>query len=338
MCIYYGNQEDLSYNSREHIFPATIGGIEMLPKGYVSDKANGYFSKLESQIITESFLGFEKMFFGPGKRGKEKPGRMPITLLKSKNEESLGFVYKGKPRYIPQIILSRDLKQLNLRRDLELQTNEDIKKLISKLTNFDNKYTLISNKPNLSSFLVGLYENRLYISSEDKDEVEKFIEYINKHIPNKIDYSSAKKSKREGPEIALNMVADQQNDARVFAKVAFNVLAYVKGHEYLENVQFDEIKYWLLGINNDKFAQLPQYNKFMNFLISDDSKVHYCIIMNIDNHLAAIISFYNHWTMCFKICERFDTFFDLPYVYFCDWESEKEFTLPKYLAYTTNKI
>ena len=47
MCIYYGNKEDLTYNSREHIFPATIGGIETLPEGYVSDKANSYFSKLE---------------------------------------------------------------------------------------------------------------------------------------------------------------------------------------------------------------------------------------------------------------------------------------------------
>lgn len=332
MCIYYGTREELSYNSREHIFPATIGGIEMLPVGYVSDKANSYFSTLESRMITQSFIGFSKMFFGPGKRGKEKPGRMPITLLKSENEESLGFVYKGKPHHIPQIILSRDAKQLNFIRDLELQTNADVEKLICKLTNFDNKYTLISNKPNLSSFLVGLYENRLYISINDKDEVEKFIEYINKHIPTNLDYSNAQKSKREGPEVALKMAADLHNDARVFAKVAFNILAYVKGPEYLENVKFDEIKHWLLGVNNDKFAQLPQYNKFIKFLIPDDSNMHYCIIINIDNFFVAIVSFYNHWTMCFEICERFDDFFDLPYVYFCDWENEKEYTLPKYLA------
>ena len=46
MCIFYGSNEKLTYNSQEHIFPATIGGIVKLPKGYVSDQANKYFSKL----------------------------------------------------------------------------------------------------------------------------------------------------------------------------------------------------------------------------------------------------------------------------------------------------
>ena len=43
-CIYYLNKENLTYNKKEHIFPATIGGIETLPVGYVSDQANEYFS------------------------------------------------------------------------------------------------------------------------------------------------------------------------------------------------------------------------------------------------------------------------------------------------------
>ena len=32
MCIYYGDKPNLTYNSQEHIFPASIGGIGKLPK------------------------------------------------------------------------------------------------------------------------------------------------------------------------------------------------------------------------------------------------------------------------------------------------------------------
>ena len=44
MCIYYGDMPGLTYNKREHIFPAGLGGKAMLPKGYVSDQANELFS------------------------------------------------------------------------------------------------------------------------------------------------------------------------------------------------------------------------------------------------------------------------------------------------------
>lgn len=37
MCIYYGDILGLTYEKREHIFPAGMGGKIMLPKGYVSD-------------------------------------------------------------------------------------------------------------------------------------------------------------------------------------------------------------------------------------------------------------------------------------------------------------
>lgn len=44
-CIYYGNQEGLTYNKREHVFPASLGCKTMLPKGWVSDQANEFFLK-----------------------------------------------------------------------------------------------------------------------------------------------------------------------------------------------------------------------------------------------------------------------------------------------------
>jgi len=331
MCIYYEDQQNLTYRSEEHIFPATIGGIKTLPKGWVSDKANDYFSKLESQIVTESFIGLEKMFYGPGKRGTKKPGRMPITLFLSIDKENLGFSFEGKPHYIPQIVISKDLRRFSISRDDLLQTNNDIEKLINKIKKFDGKYTLISNKPELSAFLIGLYEKRIFISINDKNKIPKFIEYINKHIADKINYSEATKSKVEKPQIILNMSIDTVNNARVFAKVALNVIASLRGNNYLKNPHFEEIKQWILGKDNDNYKQLPRDVKFLKNLINDDNRLHYCIVMNINNSLVAIIAFYNHWTMTFEICKSFDDFFNSPFVYFCDWQNKKEYTLYDYL-------
>lgn len=331
MCIYYGNEEELTYDSREHIFPATIGGISKLPKGYVSDQANKYFSKLESRAITESFIGFEKMFFGPGNRGKAKPGRMPILLLRTQNSESMGFCFKGKPRLIPQIVILKDSKTAHISRDLKLQTNEDITKLFDAIRNFDDKYTLIENKPDISDFIIGFYNKRLYVSTKDESSISGFIEQIKEQLIDQ-DFTNMKNSESEiaQPEILQNMHVDLQDDSRVFAKTAINVLAMVKGNDYLTNPNFDEIKNWLTGKDSDEFKQFPIDAKLFDFLQFSDN-IHFCTIMNLNGYLSAVVRFYNHWTMMYRICPTFDDFFNIPYVYFCDWQNNKEFTLLDYL-------
>ena len=71
MCIYLGNDSKLTYKSQEHIFLATVGGILKLPDKYVSDQINSYFYSVESNLVTQSVFGLEKMFYGPGNRGKD---------------------------------------------------------------------------------------------------------------------------------------------------------------------------------------------------------------------------------------------------------------------------
>ena len=68
MCIYYGDMPELTYNKREHIFPAGLGGKTMLPKGYVSDQANELFSPLEAKLMHDSLLSTSRSLFDPGKR------------------------------------------------------------------------------------------------------------------------------------------------------------------------------------------------------------------------------------------------------------------------------
>jgi hypothetical protein len=156
------------------------------------------------------------------------------------------------------------------------------------------------------------------------------MEYIKNKVIDNIDYSKAKETLNEQPQIALKMAVDMNDNAIVFAKTALNVIADLKGSEYLNNQSFNEIKNWILGQDNDKFKQIPQLSDFFKFL-NIKNQTHYCAIMNITGKLAAFIVFYNRWTMAFEICKAFDNSFNMPYCLFCDWENKKEFTLVDYL-------
>jgi len=97
MCIFYGNKEDLTYDGREHIFPAAVGGIEKLPAGFVSDQANHYFSQLEQKMLHSSMISMSRMFFGPGKRGSDKVGEVQVSVFKADDGEyALGYIFKSK--------------------------------------------------------------------------------------------------------------------------------------------------------------------------------------------------------------------------------------------------
>lgn len=100
-CIYLKTDENQTFDKEEHIFPAGLGGIEKLPKGYVSDYVNGeVFSKLELIFMRESIIAIDRMFLGPGKRGnlskkKETKSKMAIYCnSNNKDDISLGYIKK----------------------------------------------------------------------------------------------------------------------------------------------------------------------------------------------------------------------------------------------------
>lgn len=327
MCIYYGEKDSLTYNSQEHIFPATVGGICKLPQNYVSDAANQYFSKLESELVTSSLFGFEKMFFGPGSRGKEKPGRMPITLLTTKDNENLGFSFLGKPILIPQFCVNANNKEVHIVRDENYQTQNDLIKLITKIKNFDsnNKYILVSKKLEFNNFIFGFYDNNIFIAIENTNQIQYYVELIKKNILDSIDFSKEMKSDVTQPSVQLSLTVDIDNNSKVFAKTAFNVLANLKGYEYAQDKHFDDFKNSLLGITENKFKQLPIDFKFdITNYVNVDEKSHYCILLNCNQKLCAIVKFYNHWTMTFALSDKFDDYFNYPYIYICDWKNKKE--------------
>jgi len=103
-CIYLNETDSTQkFEKEEHIFPAGIGGIQKLPKGYVSDYVNGIvFSKMELGVMRESILAIPRMFEGPGKRGslsnknQSKSKISTFTFNNEQNKISLGYIKKGE--------------------------------------------------------------------------------------------------------------------------------------------------------------------------------------------------------------------------------------------------
>ncbi len=326
MCIYYGiNDTTLTYNSQEHIFPSTIGGCEMLPKGYVSDKANQYFSKLESELVTNSLFGFCKMFHGPGARGKNKPGRMPITMMKMENRDELGFVLEGKPIAIPQIIISANMKESHIIRDNVFQTDKDWNNLFNKIKNFtkETKYVLLNIKPEKSLFYVAYYNSTLYIVAKEQEKIMEYIKYIQEKVLPQIKLSGSALQDINQPKTTLQMTVDIDNNSRVFAKIALNVLAKIKGKEYLAHKRFNNIKDCILGNIENAHKQFPlQYN-----CLIFETFEHFCVLMNVDGNFVTRVVVYNQWYMDFILSDSFDPFFNKPYIYVCDWKNKKEYEI-----------
>lgn len=87
MCIYYRNNDELNYDTKEHIFPKCIGGMKRLPKGVVSDQANEYFSKLELHTFRETAVFAGRIFNGPLKKpSKIKKYNIPKYIYNTEND------------------------------------------------------------------------------------------------------------------------------------------------------------------------------------------------------------------------------------------------------------
>jgi hypothetical protein len=97
-CIYSLKTEpDAHFLTQEHIFPKTLGGINKLPLGMVSDEVNQLFSPLEKDFVHNNpIIQTEKMIHGPkGRKGHDKKDNIRILC---KNGEYSGRIEPPNPR------------------------------------------------------------------------------------------------------------------------------------------------------------------------------------------------------------------------------------------------
>ena len=278
-CIYSKKTEpDVHFKKQEHIFPASLGGLSKLPKGYVSDEINEKFSsELEIEFMREGIISIPRQFMGPGTRGNisniKKATQSKVHLMKDDgNRYALGYVVLGKPIHIKQIIFNFD-NEGNLSDSHEAifpSGTEDIVSEIKKFSNLSNSITLIkdnkipSNKiilgiheyqskgkgPVLSKWFIG-HNGNIHVNDDLKDKLKIGIERL---------YDNSK-----GREFDLTVTSKQVTSYQTFkfdmnvffrtcAKIAFNYIAEIVGADIILKKEFNGIRNYIVNGGKNNFV------------------------------------------------------------------------------------
>lgn len=336
MCIYLGNSENLTYQKQEHVFPAGLGGKRMLDHGVVSDQANELFSPMELKLMRHSLIAFERMMYGPGKRGSHNPAKAAKSAvnvgLQDDGQPILCYTAAGKPYNIPQFHRHENEATVSVPNECS-DGEKQIKSFLASLEYFRDKCTFLKSEyiPD-GDILIGFSEGTYYVATNAIRPTNACIEkevrnFLANFQMRELKYGEhhAKQSHKLGetPEIA-----------RVYAKIAINVLALRKGFEYASHPNFLEIREWILtGEASTEYFFLPQIqaeppDDIMKMI---PPKAHWCIFVCRNGKLDAIVCLYNRYIRRFTLGDLPDGKSFLLDGYICDWQNEQEYTIMQFI-------
>lgn len=342
MCIYYGDMPGLTYTKREHIFPAGLGGKMILPQGYVSDQANELFSQWELDLMRHSIISMIRAMEGPGKRGSSSPSKASaseVSIYKTDNGTfELGYIKAGKSNSIPQIVISTDAAETKFHFIAPRSENEPEEILTSfknALSKFIGKFISVHvSELEPSLIIVGAWNGKFYIAFSDSPPTAQF-------LSDKISLFCKKAKVKEVSQrdtygkFELHLMEDE-NTCRVYAKIAYNVLAYFRGDTFVQDVRFKEIRRWILGESDtDKFFSLPKWFGDMNVLRFPE-KAHFCFFMRSEGgKLLAVVCLYGAFLHTFEFSEwdEAEDAYDFPGFLglICDWKQKQEYTMNEWI-------
>lgn len=282
LCIYTKeNDTEAHFRNQEHIIPACIGGMQKLPKGYVSDEVNTLFSVLELKLARNSLITLPRMFVGPGKRGSHNPkrrgGASKIVSVMKSNENgmySLGYIRMGTPITIDQIHITQmenGKHQVSFCFDTEEVDKEHylekVTEWMPEVKSFDGQACVIIREEGLAEneIILGQAGNRWYLAARPEIDEEKLKSETAKEIrllalayeQEMLNQSATSEEEKrpsgidgfgnlcvEKSQVTSNMhqMIDMNAYMRVVAKIAFNCLAEVRGRDYVMQAKFDSIR------------------------------------------------------------------------------------------------
>lgn len=351
MCIYYKNRQSLEYDSGEHIFPAAIGGIKKLPKKYVSKDFNTDISGLELKFIREGVISIPRELLGPGKRGSlniNKATKSKVHLITNERDEnndtpkySIGYTSLAKTYEIPHMIFeSTNYSNVlfsytevdNIAETLKefKQTCSNIEKLRFRIQHEDvlpQNMVIIGIKQNIEEnfncFVFKNPNNRLSVS---KELIKTLVEALFvKETPKTTSYMPT----------SYGSGGISQDDFRVYAKIAFNFLADLKGAEFVLQSYFDDIRNWIAegGENNFANINLDKNDIIETLNQSFPLDSHSIIIRSIGKHVVATVTLYQYFRVDVIISNSFNGQI-MSDGFICDWRNKKEYRLYDYVHQT----
>ena len=352
-CIYY-KSDKLRFNGREHIIPASLGGKKMLPKGFVSDEVNNYFSTFESKALRETIVAGIRNFIGPGARGSrvvvQKNGLITclkkynphINLLRSKNnnpgisyDESiyrLGFMYDRHTMFLPQVLFTFDnhlslINQIYSPGEFDNKYNnvEACFSRIDTISEDELKEVETEFKPDKAFLILGAFhKNWYYYMNIPFLTLSKALELVKKqkNETRQVIYASV------GGEYDFSYKMDGGlNDGSfqfLFIKTAFNVLAFKMGQEFVLDSRFDRLRDLILGKIDYSVLYPCELESVNNWLKTRKEKEPHIVLIasNDEGKLFAFVSFYGEMLFVFEMAQNITEY--IYFAFICDWRNGKE--------------
>lgn len=333
-CIYYGDRPGLTYNKREHVIPASLGCTTMLPRGWVSDQANEFFSRMEDDLMHRSVISINRNFFGPGQRGslsEKKAAQSDVSVAQDeKGNKALSYMSLGKPYTID--CFCRASKKYHI----HCTSHESAEEFIEKLKNFDENTKFVEISSALLSdeeVLVGFHNRKYYIAHspglKNKFDIRGEIQGFLKHVA-ELDFSKANiiqsqvKMEFQMKEIPAN--------ARVCTKILLNAAAYLYGWDFVMQSEFADVKEWILeGKHEDSFSNGPSFNPdvAINKIVPPDS--HWCEFAMVRRRFVGVVCFYRSCGRVVPLAEFHERPIPDINAFICDWRNKKDYKFIDYL-------
>lgn len=361
ICIYSKKTEpDVSFKSQEHIFPASLGGISKLPKGYVSDEINKKFSsELEIKFMRESIISLHRQFVGPGSRGnvnnRKKSSQSKVHVMKDDDDRyALGYITLGDPIYIKQIIFNFD-NDGNLSNSHEVifpPNIKDVKNELNKFLGLNNSITLIKDNripfnkiivgineyqnkgkgPILSKWYIG-YNGKIHVNEDLKDKLKREIERLcDASKGQEFDLTTTSKQVTSYQTLEFN----PDVFFRTCAKIAFNYVAQIVGPDIVLKKEFNGIRNYIVNGGKSNFVGFPKdVSKFDNPIFNCLKETHAIIANFTEEEIIVLIVFYGVTHVAVRIpytisvSELLDNFNVNGMV--IDWKNRTEHDFLKYI-------
>ena len=353
-CIYSKKDEtNASFKAREHIIPKCIGGIECLPLGWVSDEVNNEFSALELEFARNNpLITINRMFETKTGRKKHK-NREKIILFKDEDEYGLGYIVEGRPITIDCIkcknLFSGGMLKTNVSMDIYTNISLNLRKeeffksvnnrLISVLTEIKSKgftfYRIIRGEIPFGEVLIGVYNHEIYLAFSSYVKLDDaLISLLNEAIDKMFISNKIKTNKKNSKvECYIEFKTNMYECFRVYAKIAFNALAQLKGNNFILDESFDEIRDAILfGNNIQKFVYFnegPNILKLINDntktknIFSNNNKFHSICFISKDKILYGLVFLYGDVNPITIILSK-NYNGNITDGYICDWINKKE--------------
>lgn len=339
MCIYFGDEDGLTYQTQEHIIPAALGCCTKLDKGTVSDKANSYFSPIERNVIEHSFLLVPRIIIGPGKRGKLSPKyatTSKVSEIEHGGDKCLGYMKGNKAYLLSQFIVDKDNKiYFVYQKDGAINVNSEMDELMKCISAVKDKFVSVNMHTEKSgSVYITLFKDKVHVGYDGKIPPERINE-VKALFANSI---IAGDNRNVTAQVKLNLVVEENfvSICKVVAKTAINTLAYIMGEKYIrDSADFDKLIDMIFS-DDEKIltrvfgvADALEMKRTMHL----KEEQHACLLMSECNSIKAVVFFYER---CFEVilCDgQLSNKFPYPLEgIVCDWKNRKDY---KYLYYLT---